>query len=110
MELRCRIYVTRQGCENNHKALETTEQLRGVLFRYYTEGRIEGYAIAPGLDEEDYDDHDIDQDLVEKITGGKFPFIFINITYDQKKVNLESQTLAPIEGLAQEYGLLLAAS
>jgi hypothetical protein len=45
-------------------------------------GEIAGYRAVAVASEEDWDEHDIDRDVLEAVSGGVLPIVYLAISYD----------------------------
>jgi hypothetical protein len=110
MKLRNLWFVTTQGCQDTGKALETTDRLEDMFSKWCTEKRIMGYTLFTGLVERNYETYNLDREMIERITHGAFPFIFLSVTFDREAVGHVSGYPLELVEVVQEYGFQLADS
>jgi hypothetical protein len=101
MALDARLFVTTAGCESRTQALELRRRLQQHLGAWYAEKRIAGYEVVVALVEGDYEDYDLDRELIEKATAGALPFVFANVTFDPTGSNLPD-----LSALERDFRLL----
>jgi hypothetical protein len=77
-----RTFVTRDGCANPDEARARIGELCRALDARYQRGELLGYESYVVASDDDYLDHDLEyvRALVETVTHGVLPFIWLNIT------------------------------
>ncbi|WP_257460251.1 hypothetical protein [Archangium lipolyticum] len=80
--LACREYVTTQGSESAYQSLEVLGRLQELPRQWVAEKRIKGYFARSLESPEDVIDEDLEEDAIRENTGGVFPCIYVNITFD----------------------------
>jgi hypothetical protein len=82
VRLGARIYATTHGCEDRAYALAVKDAIAEKLAQRREAGLITGYeATAIGSDE-DWEEQGLDREVIDEVTGGGLPVIYVNITYD----------------------------
>jgi hypothetical protein len=76
------IYVLPLPGRDREAVIAQVAEMKAALDPLLDRGVFTGWAIDSLLTEDDFDDRDIDPELVEPITGGELPAIYLNITYD----------------------------
>jgi hypothetical protein len=102
MSLCYRLFVTTQGCDDNEKAFGIKERLRALLAEWYARKEISGYGVVSAMEPQDYLDYELDRELIEPVTHGAFPFVWVDLTYEA-----DAPPHRLLEALAREYNLLL---
>lgn len=102
MSLACREYATRQGCDAVSTAIARREAIGDVLDAWLKENRIKGFEALFIRNQDDLIEYDLDEGSISEVTGGAFPFLWVNVTFESGK--FDTSTLAPLE---REYGLQL---
>jgi hypothetical protein len=83
MKRQCRIYVTTESLSEDRTA--TRERLltlgdRLKTLMEHTPGM--GYSATVLYEPGDFEEEDIERELVEPTTGGQLPVMYLNLTYD----------------------------
>ncbi|GLZ02379.1 hypothetical protein [Actinoplanes sp. NBRC 103695] len=82
MNLECWIYATRQGCETPESAVSVVRRL-GPRFRSWLDaGLIAGYQAVALTDPEELVERDLDPEILDPVTHGELPAIYLNLTYE----------------------------
>jgi hypothetical protein len=82
MDLQAWIYVAPVEAEGEDALVELIREVAADLKPRQAAGEFAGYTAMALAGPDDYDAGDIDPDIVEEVTGGQFPAIYLNITYD----------------------------
>lgn len=82
MELQAWIYVAPVEAEGEDALVELIRQVARDLKPRQEAGEFAGYTAVALAGPDDYEAGDIALDIVEEVTDGKFPAIYLNITYD----------------------------
>lgn len=80
MDLQCWIYAAAPA--GPEAAISTIRSLREALQPRLTAGTLAGYSAVALLEPDDFADEDIDPALVEPVTHGALPAVYLNLTYD----------------------------
>jgi hypothetical protein len=77
-----KTFVTRDGCADADEARARVRELGTALDARYQRGELRGYESYVVASDDDYTDYDLEyvRPLVEAITHGALPFIWLNIT------------------------------
>lgn len=77
-----KTFVTRDGCASRDDAQAQVRELGRALDARYQRGELRGYESFVVASDDDYLDYDLEhvRSLVEPITRGALPFIWLNIT------------------------------
>lgn len=102
MSLACREYMTCKGCDTVKDATILREAIGNRLRVWLAEKRIRGFEVISVRNDDDILENDLDGEALHEASGGVFPFIWVNVTFDSG--TFDAGTLAPIE---HEYGLSL---
>jgi hypothetical protein len=81
MTLQHRLYATMEGCSDHEAAQELLQTIGTRLDGLYDRGAIAGYKLLVLAGEDDYEDEDLDRLAIERETRGRFPCLFLNVTY-----------------------------
>ena len=85
MDLQAWIYVLPMAGRDTDAVAAEVAALKEALDPMLARGAFAGWQAFSLLTEDDFDDKDVDPGLVEPVTGGELPAIFLNITYDRDK-------------------------
>jgi hypothetical protein len=85
VNVQSRKYIVGLGTFTSESANAKARDLIAVLKRWYLDGRLAGYRVGAIVDEESYDEYDVDPEIVEPRTQGKFPFVYVSITTEEGK-------------------------
>ena len=81
MTLQHRLYATTEGCRDLEAARELLQVIGARLDGLHDRGVIAGYKLLVLAGEDDYEDEDLDRPAIERETRGRFPCLFLNVTY-----------------------------
>lgn len=107
MNLACRIYVSRQEFETQEAVVDIKNALGSRLSSLLNNEIIAGYAVTILSETDDFDEEDIDREIVESVTAGHLPAIYVNVTYDIDEHDAHSEEAA---SLLLGSGMVLAFS
>jgi hypothetical protein len=82
MTLTPRLYVTEQGVTDPGSALEVARELRAHFADLLAQDVISGYQVTPITSDEDFEEEDLPRELIEGVTEGRLPAVYVNMTYD----------------------------
>lgn len=82
MNLQCWIYVGSGEYGSRQAVLEALRALESHLERRFKAESFAGYQAVALVEPDDFEEDDIDRDLVESVTQGRLPALYLNITYD----------------------------
>lgn len=99
MTLQHRLYATTEGCRDRDAARELLQAVGSRLDEVYDRGAIAGYKLLVLAGESDYEDEDLDWLAIEREIGGKFPCLFLNVTYR----NTPPPDMAAVDAIVNEY-------
>lgn len=68
--------------ESPDATIALVRRLREALRPHREAGTLEGFRAVAITEPDDFDEHDIDPDLVEHVTQGALPALYLNLTYD----------------------------
>lgn len=80
MDLVCEIFVSAREFDTDEEALSLMRRLGSRLSKLQKEGTLVGYQVVTLMESNDFDDEDVDRELVESVTGGRLPTIYVNLT------------------------------
>lgn len=96
MRLQTRLYVTTQGCSEASAARERMYAVATQLDERHGRSVISGYQMFVLESDDDYDEHDLDRSLIEHEIHGRFPAIFLNVTYRIDRTPPDESEVEPI--------------
>jgi hypothetical protein len=105
MPTECREYIAvpsvgdAERCEQDHLMLAFALRTR------FQDGRIRGFAVRVIHGPDSIIDEDLDEDEVVAITGGTFPAVWCNVTYDPDSIHESDWS-----GLVSTFGLRVYAT
>jgi hypothetical protein len=82
MRLGARIYATTHGCEDRPCALAAKDAIAEALAQRRAAGLLAGYEATVIASDEDWEEQGLDREVIDAVTGGGLPVIYVNITYD----------------------------
>jgi len=85
VNLQAWIYVLPLAGRDTDAVVAEVAKLKQALDPMLARGAFAGWQVFSLLTEDDFDEKDVDPGMVEPITGGELPAIFLNITYDLDK-------------------------
>ena len=100
MKLQSRFYVTTHGFADANAARELAYEMAVPLDELYDRKVISGYQSFVLKAEDDYEEHDLDRELIERETQGELPAIFLNITY---RIDAAPPDVSAIEPVITKY-------
>lgn len=107
MNLQAWVYATTEGCDDRDAAVAlmrtVAERLRAIEPRRPGLG-ADVIAVA---DAQDYDDFDVEPDLVAPVTAGRLPFVLLSLSFD---LDVAPAGAAELDALVAQYGFRLAAT
>jgi len=101
MKLECWIYVTTEDLGDRPSTLAKLHALGDRLRQLTVDRPGLGYSAASLFDPASFEEEDVDRELVESVTSGKLPAIYLNLTYDLKRI-VPGDPL--IEAILKDYG------
>jgi hypothetical protein len=107
MNLQTRVYVTTVGCQDREATVAVMhaigQRVRAIAARRPGLG-WQAIALA---DEQDFEDFDVDRDLITPVTGGRLPVGNLNVSFDLDQGPAGDPEL---DALVAEYGLVHVAT
>ncbi|MFD5748776.1 hypothetical protein [Streptomyces sp. NPDC127033] len=106
MGLQSRIFVTREGCDVPETAIDLVRRLGRQLAVHYKSGQLAGYETVAITELGDFENEEIDRELVESVTCGQLPAIYVNLTFEldsQRPDDVEIGSLLPGAELVEVF-------
>jgi hypothetical protein len=103
MNLQAWIYAARKDDDTPEEVLATVRMLGVDLEARLAAGSLAGYRATAVLVDDDFEDQDIERALVEPVTGGTLPAIYLNLTYD---LDRHQPVAAELETQLSDAGLV----
>lgn len=103
MRLGARIYATTHGCEDRACALAVKDAIAEALAQRRADRLLTGYEATAIASDEEWELQGLDRELIDEVTGGGLPVIYVNITYD---VDDPGQSGADHSDLVEMFHLL----
>jgi hypothetical protein len=82
VKLQCWIYVSSKEYATRQAVMDALRAQERRLEHLADAGVFAGYHGVALVEPDDFEEDDIDRDLVESVTHGRLPAIYLNITYD----------------------------
>jgi hypothetical protein len=82
VRLGARIYVTADGIADAASALALRARIAEALQRHLQDGLLSGYEVGSVTSEDQWADEGMDRDIIEPVTGGALPVVYVNLSYD----------------------------
>lgn len=101
MRHQIRLFVTTDGCGHEEAAIELMRAAGIPLDELYEQRRIAGYQLSVIATEDDYEEKDLNRQLIERETQGRLPALYLNVTY---RIDREPPDVQAIEPLLSRYG------
>jgi hypothetical protein len=79
MTLAARIYAITDGLED---PMAVKDKLADALAERLAAGLLTGYEATVVDTEEEWDEQGLDREVIADVTGGRLPFVYVNLTYD----------------------------
>ncbi|MFF8500695.1 hypothetical protein ACF07L_08560 [Streptomyces anulatus] len=105
MDLACEIFVSAREFDNDEEALNLMRRLGSRLSKLQKETALSGYQVVALTDPSDFDDEDVDLEIVESVTGGRLPTLYVNLTRQGGSSRGRDDELA---ALFHEGGMVIA--
>jgi hypothetical protein len=104
MSLECQLFIVRLDLTSGvDQAVAVDRRLRDRLARWLAEERITGYRVDTVREDGDYEEQDLDRELITGRTGGRLPVVVINVTYDLQRP--DRPDLSETAEVVREFGL-----
>jgi hypothetical protein len=84
MSLATRIYVTEQGATDHDSTVRLAREIGADLHKLLDDGLLEGFQSVAITSEEHFEQDDLPRELVEGVTEGRLPAVYVNLTYDDE--------------------------
>ncbi|WP_406159572.1 hypothetical protein OG298_20445 [Streptomyces sp. NBC_01005] len=107
MNLFCKIFVSGREFETQDAAIDLMRSFGSRLASLLKSNALAGYRVVAITELDDFEEEDIDREIVESITIGRLPAIYINLTYDLDEHSPDDRELGLI---LSESGMVLALS
>lgn len=82
MRLGARIYATTGGFDDRASAIAVKDAIGDALAARRAAGLLAGYEATVIATDEDWEEQGLDREVIDDVTGGALPVIYVNVTYD----------------------------
>lgn len=82
MNFRSYIYATTAGCADREATLAIMNAIADRLEVIAARNPALGWQVIPLVEAEDFDDFDVDAQLLAPVTGGRLPALNVNLSFD----------------------------
>jgi hypothetical protein len=82
MSLATKIYVTEQGATDPDSAIRVSRALGAHFADLLAQGLISGYQVTAITGDDQFEEDDLPRELIEGVTEGRLPAVYVNMTYD----------------------------
>lgn len=82
MRLSARIYATTHGFRDRAGAIVVKDEIGDALAQRRSAGLLAGYEATVIASDDDWEEEGLDREVLEEVTGGRQPFIYVNVTRD----------------------------
>lgn len=105
MDLSCETFVSEREFNTHGEAVALMGNLGSRLSVLQREGALAGYQVVALVVPGDFEEEDIDRDLVEAVTLGRLPAIYLNLTFHTASPKVQDEELRSLFATA---GMVLA--
>ena len=106
MNFQSYIYVTTEGCADRTSTVVIMNDLADQLALIAARRPGLGWQVIPLVEAVDFDDFDVDADLLGSVTGGHLPAVNVNLSFD---LDHGPAGDPEIDQLLAEHGMVLVA-
>lgn len=106
MNFRSYIYATIDGCSDRAATIDIVNAMADRLTVIAARNPALGWQVIPLVEEEDYDDFDVDAQLLATVTHGRLPAVNVNLSFD---VDRGTDGDPEVDALLAAYGMTLLA-
>ncbi|MFC8828867.1 hypothetical protein ACFT9I_26360 [Streptomyces sp. NPDC057137] len=105
MNLSCEIFISEREFDTKDETVALMRNLGSRLSVLQAEEALAGYQVVALTDSGDFEDEDVDRELVESVTLGRLPAIYVNLTYFTGRPKIQD---AELNSLFSRAGMTLA--
>ena len=106
MNFRNYVYATTEGCADREATLAVMNAIAERLEAITTRNPGLGWQVIPLVEPEDFDDFDVDAQLLAPVTGGRLPALNVNLSFD---IDRCADGDPEIDALLAAHGMVLVA-
>jgi len=107
MRFRSHIYATVDGCVDREATVAIMNAIADRLAAIAARNPALGFQVIPLVEPEDFDDFDVDAQLLAPVTRGRLPALTVNLSFD---IDRCADGDPEIDALLAAHGMVLLAS